>query len=86
MVNLLSGYPDIYRYPTDSDIIRLVLLAIYFEFINTSSAKYKWLKYNYNIDINLNVVSKHKNYFNNALYISKLLEIVNFKQISTYLF
>ena len=31
MVNLLSGYPDanIYGYPTDSDIIRLVLLAIY---------------------------------------------------------
>ena len=45
MVNLLSGYPDanIYRYPTDSDIIRLVLLAIYFEFINTSSAKYNGL-------------------------------------------
>ena len=42
MVNLLSGYPytNIYRYPTDSGIIRLVLLAIYFKFINTSSAKY----------------------------------------------
>ena len=45
MVNLLSGYPDanIYGYPTDSDIIRLVLLAIYFKFINTSSAKYNGL-------------------------------------------
>ena len=31
MVNLLSGYPDanIYGYPMNSDIIRLVLLAIY---------------------------------------------------------
>ena len=31
MVNLLSGYPDasICGYPTDSDIIKLVLLAIY---------------------------------------------------------
>ena len=40
MINLLSGYPDtnIYEYPTDSDIIRLVLLAIYiyFKFKNTS--------------------------------------------------
>ena len=45
MVNLLSGYLDanIYRYPTDSDIIRFVLLAIYFKFINTSSAKYNGL-------------------------------------------
>ena len=36
--NLLSRYPDadIYGYPADSDIIRLVLLAIYFKFINTS--------------------------------------------------
>ena len=42
MVNLLSGYPDasICRYPTDSDIIKLVLLAIYFIFISTSPAKY----------------------------------------------
>ena len=42
MVNLLSGYPDaiIYGYPTDSDIITLALLAIYFKFIYTSSAKY----------------------------------------------
>ena len=41
MVNLLSGYPDanIYEYPTDSDIIRLVLLAIHFKFINTSSCR-----------------------------------------------
>ena len=48
MVNLLSGYPDanIYRYPTDSDIIKRVLLAIYFKFISTSSAKYQ-LKYVY---------------------------------------
>ena len=31
MANLLSGYPDtnIYGYPTDSDIIKLVLLATY---------------------------------------------------------
>ena len=38
MVNLLSGYPDasICGYPTDSDIIKLVLLAIYFKFISTS--------------------------------------------------
>ena len=45
MVNLLSEYPDanIYGYLTDSDIIRLVLLAIYFKFINTSSAKYNGL-------------------------------------------
>ena len=77
MVNLLSRYPDanIYGYPTDSDIIRLVLLAIYF---NTSSAKYNGLCIcNYNIDINLNIVSKQKTYFNNAIYISKLLEIIS---------
>ena len=39
MVNLLSGYPDasICGYPTDSDIIKLALLAI---FIYTTSAKY----------------------------------------------
>ena len=45
MVNLLSGYPDanIYGYPMDSDIIKLVLVAIYFKFINTSSAKYNGL-------------------------------------------
>ena len=45
MVNLLSGYPDanIYGYPMDSDIIRLVLLARYFKFKNTSSAKYSGL-------------------------------------------
>ena len=45
MVNLLCGYSDanIYGYPRDSDIIRLVLLAIYFIFINTSSAKYNGL-------------------------------------------
>ena len=38
MINLLSGYSDtnIYEYPTDGDIIRLVLLAIYFKFKNTS--------------------------------------------------
>ena len=32
MVNLLSRYPDasICGYPTDNDIIKLVLLAIYF--------------------------------------------------------
>ena len=44
MVNLLSGYPDtnIYGYPTDSNIIRLALLAIY-KFINTNSAKYNGL-------------------------------------------
>ena len=62
MVNLLSGYPDanIYGYPMDSDIIRLVFLAIYFKFINTSSAKYNSLSiYIYNVDINLNIVSKH---------------------------
>ena len=42
MVNLRSRYSDanIYGYPTDSDIMRLILLAIYFKFINTSSAKY----------------------------------------------
>ena len=35
MVNLLSGYPDanICRYPTDSDIINLVLLAMYFNLL-----------------------------------------------------
>ena len=80
MVNLLSRYPDanIYGYPTDSDIIRLVLLAIYFKFNNTSSAKYNGLSIcNYNIDINLNIVSKQKTYFNNAIYISKLLEIIS---------
>ena len=45
MVNLLFGYPDanIYGYPTDSGIIKLALLAIYFKFINTSSAKYNGL-------------------------------------------
>ena len=71
MVNLLSRYPDanIYGYPTDSDIIRLVLVAIYFKFNNTSSAKYNGLSIcNYNIDINLNIVSKQKTYFNNAIY------------------
>ena len=80
MVNLLSKYPDanIYGYPTDSDIIRLVLVAIYFKFNNTSSAKYNGLSIcNYNIDINLNIVSKQKTYFNNAIYISKLLEIIS---------
>ena len=37
MVNLLSGYPDasICRYPPDSDIIKLVLLAIYYIFVQT---------------------------------------------------
>ena len=42
MANSLSGYPDakISGYPTDSDIIKLVLLAICFKFITTSSAKY----------------------------------------------
>ena len=33
IVNLLSGYPDAninYGYPTDSDIIKLALLAIHF--------------------------------------------------------
>ena len=42
MVNLLSGYPNanICGYPTDSDIITLELLAIYFKFLSTSSAKY----------------------------------------------
>ena len=31
---MVSGYPDanIYGYPADSDIIRLVLLALYFKF------------------------------------------------------
>ena len=80
MVNLLSRYPDanIYGYPTDSEIIRLVLVAIYFKFNNTSSAKYNGLSIcNYNIDINLNIVSKQKTYFNNAIYISKLLEIIS---------
>ena len=47
IVNLLSRYPDanIYGYPTytDSDIIKLALLAIYFKFIATSSAKYSSL-------------------------------------------
>ena len=45
MVNLLSGYPDanICGYPTDSDIIKLVSLVIYFIFISTSSAKYSSL-------------------------------------------
>ena len=45
IVNLLSGYPDanIYGFPKDSDIIRLVLLAMYFKFISTSSAKYNGL-------------------------------------------
>ena len=44
-INLLSGYPDasICGYPTDSDIIMLVLLAIHFIFISTSSAKYSSL-------------------------------------------
>ena len=38
MVNLPSGYPDanIYGYPVYSDIIKLVLLAIYFKFITTN--------------------------------------------------
>ena len=42
VVNLLSGYPDasICGYP---NIIKLVLLAIYFIFISTSSAKYSSL-------------------------------------------
>ena len=45
MVNLLSGYPDanICGYPTDSDIIKLALLAIYFIFVSTTSAKYSSL-------------------------------------------
>ena len=42
MINLLSGYPDA-GYPTDSDIIKLVLLAIYFIYLSTSSAKYSSL-------------------------------------------
>ena len=35
MVNLISGYPDanICGYPTDSDIINLVLLAMYFNLL-----------------------------------------------------
>ena len=38
MVNLLSGYPDanICEYPMNGDIIKLVLLAIYIEFITTA--------------------------------------------------
>jgi len=44
MVNLLSGYPDAnIWYPTDSDIIKLVLQAIYFKFVTASSAKYSSL-------------------------------------------
>ena len=41
-VNLLSGYPDanISGYPMDNDIIKLVLLAIYFKLITTSLTKY----------------------------------------------
>ena len=39
MMNLLSGYPDaeIHRNSMDSDIIKLVLLAIYLKFINTQA-------------------------------------------------
>ena len=45
MVNLLSEYPyaNICAYPTDSDIIKLALLAIYFIFISTSLPKYSSL-------------------------------------------
>ena len=45
MVNLLSGYPDanICGYPVDSDIIKLVLLALYFKFITTRSTNYNRL-------------------------------------------
>ena len=50
MVSLLSRYPDasICRYSTDSDIIKLVLLATvytinYFKFMSTNSAKYSSL-------------------------------------------
>ena len=50
------SYANICRYPTVSDIIKLVLLAIYFKFVITSSAKYSSLS---NIDINL--YSMHKN-------------------------
>ena len=44
MINLLSRYPDanICGYPTDSDIITLVLLAMYFKFLSTSSATAKF--------------------------------------------
>ena len=40
-----TGYLDanICGYPTDSDIIKLVLLAIYFIFITISSTKYSSL-------------------------------------------
>ena len=59
MVNLLSRYPDanICGYPTDSDIVKLALLAIYFVFTSTSSAKYSSLS----ISISTYTVSKHKN-------------------------
>ena len=45
MVNLLFGCPDanICGYPTDSDIIKLVLLAIYFKFTAKSLTKYRIL-------------------------------------------
>ena len=38
MVNLFSGYPDanIYGYPTDSNIIKLILQAVYLKFITTA--------------------------------------------------
>ena len=60
MINLLCGYPDanVCRYPTNSDIITLLLLAIYYKFVTTN------LLNNYIIHI----VSKHI-----AIYISKLI-------------
>ena len=75
MVNLLSGYPDICGYPTDSDIIKLVLLAIYFMFISTSSAKYS----------SLSILISIQTLLVSIKIISKLLEIISYypKQFKT---
>ena len=45
MVNLLSGYldADIHGYPTNGDIMKFVLLAIFFIFVSTSLTKYSSL-------------------------------------------
>ena len=70
MVNLPSRYPDtnIYRYPMNSDIIRLVLLAILVRY-----------NHNYNININLNIVSKRKLTLTmQYITILKLLEIISY--------
>ena len=57
--DLLSGYPELilHGYPMDSDIIKLVLLAIYLKFIQLNKEQFMTLI------LTLNIVNSLKNYF-----------------------